>query len=45
MIENIKECKDATKPQDVEANNKLYCVCDLALHLIMNKPHSIVLKV
>ena len=38
MIEYIKQCKDATNPDDEQSNLKMFAVCDLAMNLLMNKP-------
>uniref|UniRef100_UPI00358F06DF sister chromatid cohesion protein PDS5 homolog B n=1 Tax=Myxine glutinosa TaxID=7769 RepID=UPI00358F06DF len=37
MVENIKQTKDTQGPDDFKMNEKLYTVCDVALHVIMNK--------
>ena len=37
MIEYIKQCKDATNPDDEQTNLKMFAVCDLAMNLLMNK--------
>uniref|UniRef100_A0A665W768 PDS5 cohesin associated factor B n=1 Tax=Echeneis naucrates TaxID=173247 RepID=A0A665W768_ECHNA len=37
MVENIKQTKDAQAPTDSKTNEKLYTVCDVAMHIIMSK--------
>uniref|UniRef100_A0A4W6FJT2 PDS5 cohesin associated factor B n=1 Tax=Lates calcarifer TaxID=8187 RepID=A0A4W6FJT2_LATCA len=37
MVENIKQTKDAQAPTDPKTNEKLYTVCDVAMHIIMSK--------
>uniref|UniRef100_A0A673B8U2 PDS5 cohesin associated factor B n=1 Tax=Sphaeramia orbicularis TaxID=375764 RepID=A0A673B8U2_9TELE len=37
MVENIKQTKDAQSPNDPKTNEKLYTVCDVAMHIIMSK--------
>uniref|UniRef100_A0A8C2XCT2 PDS5 cohesin associated factor B n=1 Tax=Cyclopterus lumpus TaxID=8103 RepID=A0A8C2XCT2_CYCLU len=37
MVENIKQTKDAQAPSDPKTNEKLYTVCDVAMHIIMSK--------
>ncbi|XP_061658369.1 sister chromatid cohesion protein PDS5 homolog B [Syngnathoides biaculeatus] len=37
MVENIKQTKDAQAPADSKTNEKLYTVCDVAMHIIMSK--------
>ncbi|CAM9528228.1 sister chromatid cohesion protein PDS5 homolog B isoform X1 [Lampetra fluviatilis] len=37
MVENIKQAKDAQGPDDPKMNEKMYTVCDIALHIITNK--------
>uniref|UniRef100_A0A3Q3WB99 Uncharacterized protein n=1 Tax=Mola mola TaxID=94237 RepID=A0A3Q3WB99_MOLML len=37
MVENIKQTKDAQAPNDPKTNEKLYTVCDVAMHIIMSK--------
>ncbi|XP_049599088.1 sister chromatid cohesion protein PDS5 homolog B isoform X2 [Syngnathus scovelli] len=37
MVENIKQTKDAQSPADSKTNEKLYTVCDVAMHIIMSK--------
>ncbi|XP_057676684.1 sister chromatid cohesion protein PDS5 homolog B [Corythoichthys intestinalis] len=37
MVENIKHTKDAQSPTDSKTNEKMYTVCDVAMHIIMSK--------
>uniref|UniRef100_A0A8C9YZP6 PDS5 cohesin associated factor B n=1 Tax=Sander lucioperca TaxID=283035 RepID=A0A8C9YZP6_SANLU len=37
MVENIKQTKDAQSSSDPKTNEKLYTVCDVAMHIIMSK--------
>uniref|UniRef100_A0A669BHL1 PDS5 cohesin associated factor B n=1 Tax=Oreochromis niloticus TaxID=8128 RepID=A0A669BHL1_ORENI len=37
MVENIKQTKDAQAATDPKTNEKLYTVCDVAMHIIMSK--------
>ncbi|TMS14267.1 Sister chromatid cohesion protein PDS5-like protein B [Larimichthys crocea] len=37
MVENIKQTKDAQAASDPKTNEKLYTVCDVAMHIIMSK--------
>uniref|UniRef100_A0A8C5EKT6 PDS5 cohesin associated factor B n=1 Tax=Gouania willdenowi TaxID=441366 RepID=A0A8C5EKT6_GOUWI len=37
MVENIKQTKDAQASTDSKTNEKLYTVCDVAMHIIMSK--------
>nr|XP_019952638.1 PREDICTED: sister chromatid cohesion protein PDS5 homolog B [Paralichthys olivaceus] len=37
MVENIKQTKDAQASTDPKTNEKLYTVCDVAMHIIMSK--------
>lgn len=44
MLEKMKHAKDASSPNDPDANTKLYSLCDLALGLVMTKSSNLVLK-
>ncbi|KAG2457350.1 PDS5B protein, partial [Polypterus senegalus] len=37
MVENIKQTKDAQRPDDAKLNEKLYTVCDVAMNIIISK--------
>ena len=44
LIERMKNHRDALKPDDEDANAKLWAVCDLAMGLIMQKTTSFEMK-
>lgn len=44
LIEQMKNHKDALRPEDELANHKLWAVCDLAMGLILSKTKSFEMK-
>ncbi|XP_066979416.1 sister chromatid cohesion protein PDS5 homolog B-B isoform X2 [Macrobrachium rosenbergii] len=44
LIEQMKNHKDAVKPEDETTNQKLWAVCDLAMGLILSKTTSFEMK-
>ncbi|XP_031550354.1 sister chromatid cohesion protein PDS5 homolog A-like isoform X2 [Actinia tenebrosa] len=44
IVETIKQTKDAQNPDDQDANEALYTVCDLTYGLIINKASGLVME-
>jgi len=44
LLENIKQTKDQQDPDNNEANERMYTVCDIAIGCVMNKNQTFTLK-